>query len=124
MFDFHQKRKIRSILKSPFTRGVLLILVIMVGWSAFTRFQIASQMVERREAAEAELSKLQTQKKELEAEVRYLSDERGIEAEMRRQFDIALDGEQVVVIVDPQNDERKMATSTPPDAPAWYEFWQ
>lgn len=97
----------------------------MIGWSAFTRFQIAQEMVERRESAERDLAELKLQKQELEAEVRYLSDERGIESEMRRQFDIALEGEQVVVIVDPEQDDRqKFASTTPAQDPAWYEFWR
>jgi MinD-like ATPase involved in chromosome partitioning or flagellar assembly len=55
-----------------------------------------------------------------------LSDDRGIEAEMRRQFDVALQGEQVVVIVEPEQTEINNASSTYEivEEPAWYEFWR
>ena len=125
MFDFHQRRKLRTVLNSPFTRGFLILLVIMIGWSAFTRYQIAVEMKERRIIEENEVSKLQGKKEALEKKVRYLSDERGIEAEMRRQFDVALPNEQVVVIVEPEKDETNTASSTykeNEEAP-WYEFW-
>lgn len=125
MFDFHQRRKLKTVLGSPFTRVILLVLVIMIGVSAYTRFEIAMEMQERRAAEEVEVQKLQSKKEALEKQVRYLSDERGIEAEMRRQFDVALPNEQVVVIVEPDEAETKSASSTykEDEEPPWYEFW-
>ncbi|HEY0964268.1 MAG TPA: septum formation initiator family protein [Candidatus Paceibacterota bacterium] len=125
MFDFYQRRKLKTALSSPFTRAVLVVLVVMIGYSAYTRFEIAMEMKDRREVEEAEVEKLRHKKEALEKEVRYLSDERGIEAEMRRQFDVALPNEQVVVIVEPETDETKHGSSTyqgTEDHP-WYEFW-
>jgi len=68
---------------------------------------------------------LRSQKDALQEQVDYLSNERGIEAEMRRQFDVALEGEQVVVIVEPEAgpEIQPMSTSTEEEA-AWYEFWR
>ncbi|MBP6924011.1 MAG: septum formation initiator family protein [Candidatus Pacebacteria bacterium] len=127
MFDFYQRRKLKGFLASPFTRGFLLVLVISMGWSAYTRFQIAQDMAGRRAEAEAEVQRLKDQKAGLEGQVQYLSDDRGIEAEMRRQFDVALNNEQVVVIVEPEHEsETNTATSTYQEQskPAWYEFWR
>lgn len=97
-----------------------------MAWSAFTRFQIASEMSERREIAEKEVEELQQQKAILEEKVEYLSDERGIEAEMRRQFDVALPDEQVVVIVETEDDGLRSMSSTTDDVsePKWYQFWR
>ena len=83
-------------------------------------------MERRRHEVESDVVRLQGQKEVLEKQVRYLSDDRGIEAEMRRQFDVALDNEQVVVIVEPEKDEIKTSSSTYETAkePAWYEFWR
>lgn len=125
MLDFHQKRKLRTILTSRYTQAVLLILVLIVGWSAYVRYEIAADMAERRYNLEDEASALEVRKLELEQQVDYLSHERGIEAEMRRQFDVALEGEQVVVIVDPEKDEeiQPLSTSTS-QKNAWYQFWR
>ena len=125
MFDFYQKRKIRSLVNSRYTQGVLLLLVLLVGWSAFVRYQIAQEMSERRELAAQEAALLQSQKDALQEQVEYLSNERGIEAEMRRQFDVALEGEQVVVIIEPESgpEIQPLATSTQEEA-AWYQFWR
>lgn len=126
MFDFYQRRKLKTALAAPITRIILFILVIMMSWSAFTRFQIARDMEGRRENAERELNDLRAQKEALDKQVQYLKDDRGIEAEMRRQFDVALDNEQVVVIVEPETDETNGMDSTYKkiEEPAWYEFWR
>lgn len=125
MFDFYQKRKIKTILSSRIVQGLVLIVTLFVIWSAFERYQIAVQMAERRETMEQEAVALQARKDALETQVNYLSDERGIEAEMRRQFDVAKEGEKVVVIVDEQSPDNKiepLSTSTPKKS--WYEFWR
>jgi cell division protein FtsB len=125
MFDFYQKRKLRTLVNSRYTQGVLLFLVLLVGWSAFVRYQIAQEMLDRKEVAAQEAMLLRSQKDALQEQVDYLSNERGIEAEMRRQFDVALEGEQVVVIVEPEAgpEIQPMSTSTEEEA-AWYEFWR
>lgn len=127
MFDFHQKRKLKNILGSWYIQVLVLVVTALVAWSAFTRYQIAQEMAERRALVEEEVKELQERKDALQTEVDYLSDERGIEAEMRRQFDVAKEGEQVVVIVDEEDDEEEFETIAVPESTTekrWYEFWR
>ena len=126
MIDFYQKRKLRAIVNSRITHVVLGVILIAMALSAWQRFSVAMEMRERRLAAEQAAAALEVRRDELKAEVEYLSNERGIESEMRRQFDVARTGEQVVVILD---DETKEATTTAPivpveEAAAWYQFWR
>jgi cell division protein FtsB len=127
MFDFYQKRKLRSVINSRYTQGVILGLALWVGYSAYVRFDIAMEMLDRRQLAEQEAAALETRKDTLEEKVEYLSSERGLEAEMRRQFDVALPGEQVVVIVEDQakeNEIQPLSTSTNEGEPKWYQLWR
>lgn len=129
MIDFYQKRKLRAVINSPYTQGVILFVALWVGWSAYVRYDIAMEMVERREVAEQEAAALEARKEALEEQVQYLSSDRGIEAEMRRQFDVALPGEQVVVIVEEENDGPIVqplggTTTSSESETKWYEFWR
>ncbi|MEN9921972.1 MAG: hypothetical protein RL097_248 [Candidatus Parcubacteria bacterium] len=129
MFDFHQKRKLRTIINAPITLWVILILTVIVGWSAYVRFDIAMEMRDRRIEAEKQTAALIQQKEVLEKRVEYLSSERGMEAEMRRQFDIALPGEQVVVIVDSEEQEQEISSTSKQRTETtterrWYQFWR
>ena len=58
-------------------------------------------------------------------EVEYLSSERGVEAEMRRQFDIVREGEQVVIILDDDKSTTTPTTTLPAEEESrpWYKFW-
>jgi len=127
MFDFYQKRKLRSVINSRYFQGVILGLALWVGYSAYVRFDIAMEMLDRRQVASEQATALEIRKKALEEKVEYLSSERGLEAEMRRQFDVALPGEQVVVIVEGESDRNEvqpLSTSTSQDEPKWYQFWR
>lgn len=125
MFDFQQKRKIRSVFGSPITQGVILLITLFVLLSAYNRYLIARDMAERRFAVEAEIQALEERRQKLDQEVKYLSNERGVEAEMRRQFDITREGEQLVILLD-DTEESSTSTNTESAATttkAWYRFW-
>lgn len=128
MFDFQQKRKLRTVMTSRVTQGILLFLSCLVLLSVIDRYQIARDMSDRRTAIESEIEALETRKQTLDKEVDYLLSERGAEAEMRRQFDMAREGEQVILIVDDPKKSENSATNTSeiiPEEPvrAWYHFW-
>jgi len=121
MLDFYQKRKLRSIHNSRITQGVLVVVAIGMLWNAYERYSIADAMGDRRELIEQEAAILEARKTSLEAEVQYLRDERGIEAAMRRQFDIALPGEEVVVILEDDTIEiiEPLSTTTVTESGWW-----
>ena len=95
-------------------------------WSAYTRYEKSQLVAGRRQEIESNVIRLKEQKISLEKEVNYLSDDRGIEAEMRRQFDVALAGEKVVVIVDPETSATSSSSTTKKveENHPWYMFWR
>ncbi len=124
MFDFQQKRKLKAWAESRVVWGVLLFLTALVAYSTYDRYLIARDMAKRRAVVEQEKAKLEQRKTELEDEVKYLSNERGIEAEVRRQFDVAREGEQVVIIIKEEaTTTEELATTTKETKRPWYRFW-
>lgn len=106
MLSFHQKRLVRAVSASRWTQAILLMAIIFMATSAYGRYVVARDMAERRVAAEKVARELAERKERLAEEVHYITSERGIEAEMRRQFDVAREGERVVIILDePPADE-------------------
>jgi cell division protein FtsB len=122
MLDYKQKRVIRSVIFSYPTLGVLLAIVALLSVSVFQRFTIEREMAGRREAAEAELELLKQRAAAIEAQVEYLEEERGLEAEIRGRFDVVKTGEEVVVILDDPKEETQVPPPPPPPKP-WYKFW-
>lgn len=114
-----EKRIWPVILYSKITLVLLFLIVVVLAMSVYERFTIEREMQSRRAAAEAERAQLIERKRELEEKVEYLSADHGIEAEIRKHFDVAQDGEQVIVITENENDQRAAAAAaivTPDDA--------
>jgi len=116
MFDFHEKRKIRNIVYSKLTIGVLLVLVILVGMSVFERFSALREISHKRALKEEELALLQERAEVLEEKVEYLQNGRGAEEELRNRFDLAREGEKVVVIVDDDSEAADTSLRDPSEA--------
>ena len=105
------KRTWTAVLYSRITLAILLAVSAFLALSVYERFSIEREMAERRRDVETELSELQKRKADLEEKVEYLSNEEGIEAEIRTHFDVAREGEQVVIIVDRESDASAQSAS-------------
>ena len=110
-----------------YTRPVVIFLgflIVLLAYAVFQRFTVEREMYARRIAAEEERQEVLQHKTELEEKVKYLEGERGIEEEIRKHFDVAREGEQVVILVgdDTEKPEEKLAPETP--KPKWYQFWR
>ena len=100
MFDFHEKRKIRSFLYSKTVFVLLLLLTILLSISAYNRFTVAKETKERLDERRTDLEALEMRADVLDAKVQYLENDRGVEEELRNRFDVAREGEQVIIILD------------------------
>lgn len=118
------QKKILSIRIMLLVVGVLIILMLI---SIFDRFMIEREMAARRLQAEAEYASLQIRQQELQERVEYLSKEGSVESEIRKHFDVAKEGEQVVIIVDEVSTSSAilpMSGSIEPNESPWYIFWR
>ncbi len=125
MLEFYKQKRWWTVLQSPIVIIVLLILVIVLGREVYERYTIEREMADRRLEVESQLDELTERRDALKEKVEYLSNERGIEAEMRRNFDVAQEGEKVIIILEDEsqaNVEPIPVASEPPSKP-WYKFW-
>jgi predicted amidophosphoribosyltransferase len=100
MFDFHEKRKIRRVIHSwPFI-GAIVLVALVISLSVYERYTMEREMALKLEKRTEQLALLEVRAKLLEEKVSHLRNERGIEEELRTRFDVAKEGEQVVIILD------------------------
>lgn len=125
MLKFYQGRSWKSFLGSPLMAIILTVVCIFLGLAVYDRWVIERDMATRRAELEMTLQDLEERKTSLSEQVDYLSHERGIEAEMRRNFDVAQPGEKVVIILDDEDSViEPLAPLPPPPAKPWYKFWE
>lgn len=107
------------------TRLTLIFLIVTsigLSFAVYDRYTVEREMAVRRESREVELLRETERQEALREKVEYLSDNQGMEAEIRRHFDVAMEGEQVVVIL---GEENEVASSvTPTIVEEEVGFWQ
>ena len=124
MAGFGKEHKFKNLLYSKFTILIILILTVFLGMSVYERFTVERDMSARRIDAETDLRELRERKEVLEEKVEYLKDENGIDAEIRKHFDVAKEGEQVIIIVDGEDGIPPLVLPDPSvEEKPWFKFW-
>ncbi len=121
MFDFHEKRKLRQLLYSKVTYIILFIIVLLLAnsvWNIY--FKHRDTRLERKKL-EREIATLEVQEAQLRAEIERLSTPQGVEEEIRSKFEVSKDGESVMVIVNPEEDDTD--TSSRSKGGFWSNFF-
>lgn len=127
MLEFYKQKRWRLFLYSPLVIIILLILVFFLGQAVYERYQIEREMAGRRLEMESKVEEMKVRRDSLVEKVEYLSHERGIEAEMRRNFDVVGEGEKVIIILEDENEVNIQPLSKPepePEPVPWYRFWE
>lgn len=123
------KGTIQRWLFSKFTLAALLVMCLYVGWSVFERYTVEREMAARRAGLEAEYQTLEDRKNTIVEKVDYLRGDSGRESEIRKHFDVAGEGEQVVIIVDDEPDDTVIfndgiAPEVNTETAPWWQFWR
>ena len=99
----------RRFLSSPLVIAVLLAILVFTAHAAWVIYEKDRLSAGRLVQAQANLKRLQDQQSSLNDRIKFLSTDRGIEAELREKYRAVKDGESVAVIVDASD----TSTSTP-----------
>jgi hypothetical protein len=122
MAGFGKKKKITEYLYSKPSIFILGIITVFLAFAVYARFSVERLMEARKLETQLERQELIERKLQLEERVEYLSGDRGIEEEIRKHFDVAKEGEQVVIIVDKEEEEQTIPGLLEEVKP-WYQFW-
>ena len=100
----------------------LCLLVVSGVWGAYKKREESYSM---RQTAEAELRDVTVRKEKLETTITELSSARGTEAALRERYSLGKEGEQLVVIVDPDPKPQPVAATTTWDSfkSKWFGWW-
>lgn len=100
---------------------ILLIAILFVGRAAWSMFAKSQETEENLARAQRELSELQSRAAHLESELEKFEREDGVETEIRERFNVAKEGEGVIILYDEQRDEEEANTDR--NRPWWKRFF-
>lgn len=120
---FGKKNTFTKVLYSQVTIAILFVLCVLLGMSVWERLEVEREMAGRAAQAESELNELTQRKEDLGDRVEYLAGERGVEEEIRKNFDVVKEGEQVIILMG--EDVESVAEVVPEQVQTrWYQFWK
>lgn len=119
----------QKVLNSRLTLAFVFMVSVFIAFAVYDRYVIEREMAERKSGKEAELLVLKERKASLESRVEHLKGDQGIEAEIRRHFDVAKEGERVIVLTGERTvaEEDKRDIGHVPEKKGWWRslmFWQ
>lgn len=113
MSDFYEQRRIKHFLYSwPFIilLGVILVIFFRAAWGAYLD-ERETQIVKQQRVVY--LDELKDREASIQTEIDRLNTSRGVEEEIRQKFEVAKEGEGVIVIVDAPEDLGSSAEKPP-----------
>ena len=123
MARFGKKKNITEYLYTKPAVFLLLVVVVFLSTAVYQRFLIERKTALLQQEMEQQRQELLERKVLLEEKVEYLSGDRGIEEEIRKHFDVAKEGEQVIILVGNEQVAAPVAAPLEEEAP-WYIFWR
>jgi len=79
---------------------LLILLSLLLARSVFSMYQKNNRARERAQDAQIELTKVEERKALLSKSLEHIKTSKGVEEELRKKFDVAREGEHLLVIVD------------------------
>jgi type II secretory pathway component PulJ len=95
-----RKKWWHKILFSWITILVLVLFAIVLSRGVWGMYHKNARAAQRAADAVYEMEKVQTRKESLDKDLSHIKTSRGIEEEVRRKFDVAKEGEHLLVIID------------------------
>ena len=100
MFDFHEKRKVRNIIYSKPVLALLGIIIVMLMYSVWGVYIKEHETLLKKNQRAQVLEELEEREQILQKEINRLNTPHGIDEEIRSKFEVAGEGEGVVIIVE------------------------
>lgn len=119
MQQYEQRHDPLRILLWRIITVLLGVGVVLMGGAVWGVYQKERETKEKRQVAEAERDTTRAHEDALRAEVHRLETPRGIEEELRTQFELSKEGEGLIVLVEQEG----VPARAVPQQPWWKRFW-
>jgi cell division protein FtsB len=113
MREFQERRKLRKIIFSRFAFVLLAVILVFLAYSTIKIYLRSRQAKGVNEMVKKEVEDLRNRKSELEASVKRLETETGIEEEIRSKFPVQKPGEKTVMIVEGESKGDNLTANSP-----------
>ncbi len=109
------RSRVRRMIYSKPSAVLLFALLVLFVRGAWEMYEKSVEAREKRDQATSELTTLEEREAALRTEIGRLSNDRGVEEELRQRFMVAKDGENVIIVRSPDTQEGTQTIVVPLD---------
>jgi len=120
MQGFQKREDPVTLMKRRFALVALLVVVLVLARGAYSVLLKERESRALRSDVEAELRDLKSREMEIRTDIAELASERGVERALRSEYELAREGESVIVIV---GDDEEITEEPAPVVRPWWRFW-
>ena len=117
--EFKDKQKTKRFFYSKTVIFIVIVVILTLIPGVYGIYVKGQESAKDRSAAERELADLKTREEMLSSKLNYVNTDRGLEEEIREKFNVAKQGESVIVLVD----KPVVASTTENDANIFRAMW-
>jgi gas vesicle protein len=113
MYNFQQRKKIRKMLTSRWAFGLLAFITVLLvrgAWGVHLKMKESEEALRK---VHENLSTSIEREAQLSKSIESLKTPEGVEREIRGKFNVAKNGEEVIMIVDAKQNEQSVESETP-----------
>ena len=122
MARFEKRRKMHSMLYNRITVVLLVVVILLLGFSVFSVFQKRQEALDNAKAAELKVQTLSQEETKTQEEINTLNTDEGVEAALRNEYQVSKDGEGLVVVVNKDPQKISPVVSPPPPQTWWQKI--
>lgn len=123
MREYQERRKFKKIIYSKWSYLFLSAIIVFIFYSTIGVYRKSRNNLAQNKEEENKLAALEKRNAELENEIIRMESESGKEEEIRKKFNVAKQGEKILVIVDKKPKDVKME-NTEKKSGILSRFWQ
>lgn len=105
MTQNQSKNSLNKIIYSKVMVIVLLIFLVLLSYSVFSLYKKRNEALTKARAAQTELSRAKAKQEQIDSSLDKLSTPEGIEDAIRDKFQVVKDGEELIVVTDPEQNK-------------------
>ena len=105
MTQNQSKNSLNKIIYSKVMVTVLLIFLVLLSYSVFSLYKKRNEALTKARAAQTELSRAKAKQEQIDSSLDKLSTPEGIEDAIRDKFQVVKDGEELIVVTDPEQNK-------------------
>ncbi len=119
MLEYQRKRKVKKMAYSKISIGILLVFIVLLSKGVYGVYSKALESKQNKYIAQIEYDNLAAREAVIVAQIAELRTDEGLEKEIREKFNVAKEGEKMLVLLEEEKEAQSKELSQEEQSSLW-----